>query len=269
MAASAVGVLGYTRYVEPEWLEITHHDLPIRNLPTSLVGKRLVQLSDIHVGPNVNDGYVLETFRRVSTLKPDLVMYTGDFTSLHKGMYEHAERAYSEMPKGALGTFASLGNHDYGYNWSHPEDASRMAAILRNLGASVLVNEIAVVNGLQVVGMGDLWGGAFRPEQALAKLAPDAPMIAMSHNPDTVDADTWRPFRGWILSGHTHGGQCKPPFLPPPMLPVRNKRYTSGEFALNNQRRMYISRGVGTVLPVRFNVRPEVTVFTLTLDESA
>ena len=68
---------------------------------------------------------------------------------------------------------------------------------------------------------------------------------------------------GWILSGHTHGGQCKPPFLPPPLLPVRNRRYTSGEIDATGGRRLYISRGVGHTMMVRFNARPEVTVFTL------
>jgi len=66
-----------------------------------------------------------------------------------------------------------------------------------------------------------------------------------------------------VLSGHTHGGQCKPPFLPAPLLPVRNRRYTAGEFAVSGNRRLYISRGVGHLLKVRFNVRPEVTVFAL------
>lgn len=66
-----------------------------------------------------------------------------------------------------------------------------------------------------------------------------------------------------MLAGHTHGGQCKAPFLPPPVLPVKNKRYTSGEFALDRGRCLCFNRGVGTYLPVRFNVRPEVTVFTL------
>jgi predicted MPP superfamily phosphohydrolase len=47
------------------------------------------------------------------------------------------------------------------------------------------------------------------------------------------------------------------------VIPVKNKRYTAGEFTLTAARQMYISRGVGTVLPVRFNVRPEVTVFAL------
>ena len=57
--------------------------------------------------------------------------------------------------------------------------------------------------------------------------------------------------------------QCKPPFLTPPLLPVRNQRYTAGVFALSDSRRMYISRGVGHLMQVRFNVRPEVTVFEL------
>ncbi|HEX2860069.1 MAG TPA: hypothetical protein VHN79_00430, partial [Lacunisphaera sp.] len=70
-------------------------------------------------------------------------------------------------------------------------------------------------------------------------------------------------YQGWILAGHTHGGQCKPPFLPPPLLPVRNRRYTAGEFDLGDGRKLYINRGLGHLLRVRFNVRPEVTVFRL------
>ncbi|HTN02405.1 MAG TPA: phosphoesterase, partial [Planctomycetaceae bacterium] len=73
----------------------------------------------------------------------------------------------------------------------------------------------------------------------------------------------WDGYRGWILSGHTHGGQCKPPFLPPPLLPVKNQRYTAGEFAVADGRQLYISRGLGHLLPVRFNCRPEVTMFRM------
>ena len=73
----------------------------------------------------------------------------------------------------------------------------------------------------------------------------------------------WSGYQGWILSGHTHGGQCRPPFLPPPLLAVSNRRYTAGEFDLSGGRRLYINRGVGHLLRVRFNVRPEVTVHEL------
>ncbi|HEY9229692.1 MAG TPA: hypothetical protein VIP11_23785, partial [Gemmatimonadaceae bacterium] len=68
---------------------------------------------------------------------------------------------------------------------------------------------------------------------------------------------------GWFLAGHTHGGQCKAPFLPPPLLPVRNRRYVSGIVDVAQGRTLYISRGVGHLIRARFNVRPEITVFTL------
>ncbi len=55
----------------------------------------------------------------------------------------------------------------------------------------------------------------------------------------------------------------KPPFLPPPLLPVRNQRYTAGTFAMDDGRTLYINRALGCLWPVRFNVRPEVTIFTL------
>jgi predicted MPP superfamily phosphohydrolase len=97
----------------------------------------------------------------------------------------------------------------------------------------------------------------------LAKLRPAEPTIVLCHNPDVADLSVWGQFQGWILSGHTHGGQCKPPFLPPPLLPVRNRRYTSGEFDLGDDRFMYINRGLGHILRVRFNARPEITVFRL------
>ena len=263
VAASAIGTGVYTRYVEPQWLDVTSHTMPIRGLPRALIDKRLVQLTDLHVGPQVDDRYVLETFRRVQTLAPDIVVYTGDMTSLHAGLHAHAEAVYSDMPRGAMGTFVSFGNHDYGRNWSEPEEAARMGRLLQSFGATVLVNEAAVLEGLHIIGLGDLWAGTFAPAQAFSTLPTGAPAIALCHNPDAVDRDGWEPFSGWILAGHTHGGQCKPPFLPPPILPVQNKRYTSGTFALSSSRTMYIGRGVGTVMPVRFNVRPEVAVFQL------
>jgi hypothetical protein len=102
----------------------------------------------------------------------------------------------------------------------------------------------------------------------LAALERQRPALALSHNPDTVDLTGWNRFEGWILAGHTHGGQCKPPFLPPPLLPVVNRRYTAGAFDLPGNRRLYISRGVGHLLQVRFNVRPEVTRFELQRAES-
>ena len=106
------------------------------------------------------------------------------------------------------------------------------------------------------------WG--LDPNTTSKNVSMDVPAtIVLVHNPDAADVSVWGGFEGWILCGHTHGGQCKPPFLPPPLLPVRNKRYVSGEIALSQNRRMYISRGVGHLLQVRFNARPEIPIFRL------
>lgn len=265
LAASVAGVaLGaYSWRVEPHWLQIVERPLSIAGLPQGLEGARLVHFSDLHVGPQVSDDYVLGAFSRVSELDADVVVITGDFTSYHADVIDHAERIYSRLPHGRLATVGILGNHDYGHGWSDYGVADRLAAVLSGLGVTVLRNELVDVGGLQIVGMDDLWADRFRPDEALMKVESGRAVLALSHNPDTADLPGWEGFEGWILAGHTHGGQCKPPFLPPPQLPVINRRYTAGEFPLGDGRSMYISRGLGHTLKVRFNVRPEVTVFTL------
>jgi uncharacterized protein len=261
---SGAGVGLYTWLVEPHWLEIVRRPLPIRGLPAALRGRTLAQLSDVHVGPRVSDAYLSDVFTRVAALAPDIVVYTGDFTSYHTNVFAHAMRVYRDAPRGRLATFGILGNHDYGPNWAHPEVAARLAMQLEASGIRVLRNEVAEVEGLQVAGMDELWAHRFDPVRTLAALDAGRPSIVLSHNPDTVDRRGWDNYHGWVLSGHTHGGQCKPPFLPPPLLPVENRRYTCGEFELSGDRRLYISRGVGHLLQVRINVRPEVTLFELT-----
>ena len=263
-AAAAAGTGLYTWQVEPQWLEIVRRTLPVRDLPAALAGSTLAQLSDIHVGPRVSDDYVVESFERVAALRPDIVAITGDLTSYHDALLPQVRRVYTHVPRGRLATVAILGNHDYGPNWSHPEIADAVVSAVTPFGIKVLRNETHDVAGLQVAGLDDLWADRFDPVPVLSQLDGEKPAIVLSHNPDTVDRQGWGDYQGWILSGHTHGGQCKAPFLPPPLLPVRNRRYVAGELELAGNRRMYISRGIGHLIRVRFNVRPEVTIFELT-----
>ena len=259
----AVGVGVYTWRCEPHWLEVVERKLPVAHLPSRLAGARLVHLSDLHIGPRVDDSYLIRTFERVRNLSPEIVVYTGDFITYEEDIFSHARRLFSHLPVGQKATFGILGNHDYGPDWSDYRVADRIADLASGAGVDVLRNEIAEVDGLQIVGLDDLWAHRFDLERGLGGLKSGQAALVLSHNPDTVDLPGWGDFGGWILCGHTHGGQCKPPFLPPPLLPVRNKNYRSGEYHLADGRRMYISRGVGHLLRVRFNVRPEVTVFRL------
>ncbi len=263
-AATGLGLGVYTWRVEPHWVEVVRRPLAIRNLPPTLEGRTLAQVSDIHVGPRVDPDYLVAALRTVNDLRPDLVAMTGDFVSATgTERVDDAARVLGQLTVPPLGCFAVLGNHDYGEHWRNPEVADRLTSRLTRLGVTVLRNASRDAGGLRVVGVDDLWGPNFRPADALAGLDPNAPAVILCHNPDAADRNVWGGFRGWMLSGHTHGGQCKPPFLPPPMLPVVNKRYTAGEFDLGDGRRLYINRGLGHLIRVRFNVRPEITLFTL------
>ncbi|HWA26858.1 MAG TPA: metallophosphoesterase [Lacunisphaera sp.] len=264
LGAVAAGTCLYTWRIEPTWVEFVRRDLTIENLPAMLAGRTLVQLSDIHIGPQVNDDYLKDVFARVTALRPDIVVNTGDLvTYAGPQTLTQARTLLAGFPRGKLATIATLGNHDYGKNWSEYKVANQVSELLGEAGCLVLRNQLVNVLGLSIAGLDDLWGRRFLPQRILPRLAPGKPAIVLSHNPDTCDRPGWSGYRGWILAGHTHGGQCKPPFLPPPLLPVSNRRYTAGEFDLGNGRRLYINRGVGHLLRVRFNVRPEVTVFTL------
>jgi predicted MPP superfamily phosphohydrolase len=156
-----------------------------------------------------------------------------------------------------------LGNHDYGTATRQMQVAERLTSRLADLGIDLLRNSQREVAGLNFVGLDDIWAPNFLPEYVLPNLDPTRPNLVLCHNPDTADKPVWCSYKGWILCGHTHGGQCKPPLLCPPLLSVNNRRYVAGEVDLFDGRRLYINRGLGHLLQVRFNVRPEITVFTL------
>lgn len=135
--------------------------------------------------------------------------------------------------------------------------------MLEQNGITVLRNSQKEFAGLNIIGLDDYWGLNFHPQLALRNLDKTKSSILLCHNPDVCDLDVWQGYGGWILAGHTHGGQCKPPFLPPPMLPVKNRLYTSGKIELPDNRTLYINRALGHLWQVRFNARPEITIFKL------
>jgi hypothetical protein len=254
----------YAVAVEPHWVEFVVRSMPVRNLPRQLHGKTLVQLSDIHAGPQVDPAYLRTVFGQIQALAPDIVAVTGDFITYADDVLPQAAAIYAELPKGRLATVGVWGNHDYGPCWNCSSFAEDLEQVLTRAGLTLLRNGALEVEGLRLIGLDDRWGPNFDPAPILATCQQGEPAVVLSHNPDNADSPVWGAFDGWILSGHTHGGQCRPPFLPAPFLSVENRRYAAGAYDLAGGRQMYISRGLGHKAQLRFNVRPEVTVFRLT-----
>ena len=265
---SLLGVSGlvglYTWQIEPFWLEFVKMKMPIKNLPNDLIGKTLMQISDVHIGNRFNYNYIIEAFQEAQKYKPDFVAYTGDYVSYeNEEQFTQLEEVFAHSVKGKIATIGILGNHDYGKNWSEQNVADKISEQLQNSGIEILKNDQKEYRGLNFIGLDDYWGLNFAPKEVLNKYDASKSNIVLCHNPDVCDLNVWNGYKGWILSGHTHGGQCKPPFLNAPMLPVKNKKYSSGEIDLEDGRTLYINRAVGHLWQVRFNVRPEITIFEL------
>lgn len=261
---AGLGGLGYGHYIEPHRIDVVQRPLPVTGLPSSLDGKVLAQISDLHVGPVVDTDYITRAVASVGQWRPDMVVITGDFMSCDGDeQLQNTYRVLEGLPQTELGIFAILGNHDYAEHFRAYDVANKLSAGLKDLNVRVLRNEVADVEGLQIAGIDDLYAGRARVGGTVKQVDYRRSCVALCHNPDLADDPGWGEFSGWILAGHTHGGQFCIPFIGPPVLPVRNKAYAAGEIALSAKRHMYINRGLGHLTQIRFNCPPEITVFTL------
>ena len=276
MAASVAGLGVYAFGIEPHWISVEHHDLPILDLPDQLTGATAVQISDLHIGRRVSESYLRQQFEYIDSLNPDFVFFTGDY--LDDATSWHTEKGIEllpHMPRGKLGTACVLGNHDFGQRSELAKNLPNTQRLIRAFeeqGLNLLQDDIIEMSGLNVAGLPDLWHGNFKNESArdvIASTIGNGPTITLSHNPDTVDLPIWDGYQSWILCGHTHGGQCRFPIIGAPRLPVANRTYVSGKYQIQGGHQLYISRGVGHSTRVRFMARPEITVFRLTQPDSS
>lgn len=259
----------YSWQIEPFWLEFVHRKMSVKNLPEELEGKTLMQISDLHVGNRFDWRFLIDSFMKAKKLNPDFVVYTGDFVNKGNSTeLEYLKAVMQAAVKGKLGTFGVLGNHDYGEKWRNMEAAQNICNILNEFGIQILNNEQTESFGLNFIGFEDLWSPNFSPLSVMKNYDESKANIVLCHNPDVCDKDVWNGYKGWILSGHTHGGQCRIPGIITPLLPVKNRNYVAGKVDLKDGRKLYINRALGHSYQVRFMVRPEITVFTLVNDSA-
>ncbi|MFH1745742.1 MAG: phosphodiesterase YaeI [Planctomycetota bacterium] len=265
---------GYARYIEPFWSKLERVTMNLPNLGHGWHGRRIIQLSDLHLERGLSGPYLNKQMERCTNLKPDLIVLTGDFiTRGRSDLFADLVRLLERL-KAPRGIYAVLGNHDYGiYSPLRRLTASRGAAAfarrttdrLAAAGIEVLSNERRVVSigedQLQLVGLADHWSGFCDIPAAFAEVEPDQPCLALCHNPDLFPVLKDYPC-DWVLSGHTHGGQVRIPFFGAPILPIRNRQYDAGLFD-EDGKCLYVNRGLGYLRRIRFNCRPEITEFTL------
>ncbi|MBI3924152.1 MAG: metallophosphoesterase [Armatimonadetes bacterium] len=241
-----------------EWLrpQVVQVELPVPNLPASLDGFRVCQLSDFHRGPLVPSSLIERGSEAAMAQDPDLIVLTGDFVS--------ASWRYADSCAGALsnlsaprGVYAILGNHDY---W---EGATVISRNLERRGIGVLCNEsVPLAQEGWLCGLDDVIAGKPDFDRTLQNVPEDSFKLLLCHEPDHVIEASLHGFQVQ-LSGHTHGGQIRLPFFGPIVLPEQGQKFPAG-LARYRDTLLYTNVGLGVVtVPLRVQCPPEVTLITL------
>ncbi|MDG0813276.1 metallophosphoesterase [Cohnella rhizosphaerae] len=262
----------YVFFVEPFRLALTRREIASAWLPAGFDGIKLVQFSDTHIGPDFSVKRLERLISVIAAEKPDIVAFTGDLFDARKRNPER-DRDLSHLLsriEAPLGKFAVYGNHDFGYERNRRSTNPTLA----HAGFELLLNEtkkIRLQSGeqLSVTGLDDYVLGKPDPTRTLAKLRPDGFNLLLVHEPDVASFLVRYPI-DLQLSGHSHGGQVKLPFVGALVRTQLGKRYLSGLHVVAGGRRprkpylLYVNRGIGTTrLRVRLGSVPELCVFTL------
>ena len=260
---AGVGGFAYAHDIEPENLEIVPLELRLPHLDPAFDGYRLVQFSDIHMGTGITTSRLIHIAEVVNAQKPDAIAVTGDYvtngdiTSLLPGLMEGMSKL--QAPDGV---FAILGNHDH---WTDP---AAIRTMLRRSGLADMSNSIYTIERgnavLHLAGVDDYWERKSDLEEVLRRLPAEGCAILLAHEPDYADISSAANRFDLQISGHSHGGQVRIPIINRAIhVPTYSHKYPMGQYQVGSMIQ-YTNRGVGTIAPaVRFNCRPEITVFTL------
>lgn len=229
-------------------LRLAELRVPIQGLARAV---RVVQISDLHVGPYTPAARLTRIADEVRRLEPDLVALTGDLLTLRSELDLSGLRDFfARLPSPPLGVWACLGNHDVAA-------AAPLRAACEAHAVGLLVDAFVDLAPLRVVGL-DWHPRKARYPEALAPLVDHRPVLLLCHDPAAFpDLTAWN---GLMLAGHLHGGQVElAGHTVTRLLGLRDQGLHRQE-----DRVLYVHRGTGTYgFPVRVGVPPEIALLVL------
>ncbi|NOU65203.1 twin-arginine translocation signal domain-containing protein [Paenibacillus sp. LMG 31461] len=267
LAVGSLGILAgmsgaYGIFGEPNWIQTTTVKLSYKRYPASFAGMRIVQFSDTHISKYYGLAHLTRLVQLLQRQEPDILVFTGDLFDSRQGEISDDVIPVLSQLHAAYGKFAVLGNHDLRM------DAARITEVLEQSGFKVLVNESQRISrgdeSIHIVGVDEMFHGNPNLPLALKGIDQDEFVLLLAHEPDFADLASSYPV-DLQLSGHSHGGQIRIPFYGSVFTPDLGQKYSIGLYNFDGTEfHVYTNRGIGTtLLPIRFNCRPEITVFVL------
>ena len=249
-------------FIEPNILLTKSQKLEIPHWNKDLDGFKIALITDIHLGTKFVDLKKLARIVKIVNSKnPDLIVICGDLDakSISKEKYSTTQIAnILKNLKSKHGVIAVMGNHDY-------VPPSVVKNIYQKSNIILLENEDYYFSHnaktLRIVGFKDLWYFKSNPIQVVGMKDKTTPTVVLTHNPDYFPQ--MPNFVSLTLSGHTHGGEIVLPFIGSFFIPSEyGQRYRNG-YIIENNKHLFVSRGVATLSGGRFLDPPEINILTL------
>ncbi|MBE9031960.1 metallophosphoesterase [filamentous cyanobacterium LEGE 11480] len=258
----ALSGMFYMGFVEPNWIDVHPLSLTLARLDPAFEGYKIVQITDLHADKWMTADRLSKIVQIVNQQTPDLVAITGDYVTKGDETYVPNLTVLDQLNPNDL-TVGVLGNHDY---YGNPPELHRT---LLESNVLLMRNRIGEIRRgdatLLIAGLGDAMMNDANLPYVMDRMPPTGAAILLAHEPDFADETAATHRFDLQLSGHSHGGQIKLPFVGVRRItPKMAKKYPNGLYKIDDLWQ-YTSRGIGLArhVKVRLNCRPEVTVFTL------
>ncbi|MDR1607048.1 MAG: metallophosphoesterase [Deltaproteobacteria bacterium] len=267
-----MGLVFYAYNLQLKPAAVKRTTITIKSLPPELEGFRIVHLSDFHYGLGLDLVEVDQRLNQAASLKPDLVILTGDFLDSLSSLARDWQEPLRNLRGVPFGVYGVLGNHDL-----YANNPGEEAQVLTNFGARILRDEAISLAGLPltIIGFDDPGTASrfYRPDAQSDVLdfsrikglpAPANNMaIVVRHRPQGVESAAKFGAKLY-LAGHTHGGQFQVPFKPRWNLMTISSAYTQGSYQIGDLN-LLISNGLSSAgLPFRLWAWPQMDLITLT-----
>lgn len=258
-----ITTLLWARYVSTSGLIVKEFAINTTNLNEDYDGLKIVQFSDLHYGSTIGIEETKNVVKEINKQKPDIIVFTGDLVEDKVVLSEKkVNNLIKELSKlnPTIETLAVMGNHDYDHDYWNQITEKLDWHILDNTYKYVYYNSKTPI---VFVGLDDYLNGEPNYENAFSYLNErddDLYTIVLAHEPDQVDE-----FKNYnfdlVLSGHSHLGQVRLPFIGAIYTPKGSKKYYDEHYKINNAD-LYINGGIGTsVINFRFFNKPSIYLF--------
>lgn len=256
-------------------LSVRHVHLYLDDLPKAFDGYRITQFSDFHVGTYRGWRYKILTrdIDSINAQGSDMIVFTGDLQNVRPQELTAFRRELSSL-RAKDGVYSVLGNHDYslyqkGENEMVKQYNERLTRELQQqFGWNLLIDSSAIVrrdnDSIVIIGTHNDGEAPFPQlidiRKAMAGVDRRSFVVMLQHDPSAWDRTILPHTNARItLSGHTHAGQINILGLRPTMLTYKE------DYGLFEKagRYLYVSAGLGGVVPIRVGAVPEIVVFTL------